>query len=306
MTTEPLERAHPHSNGNAPPWVHAFAWGAFALITLATIVLYAVYRDTDVWTQWLGDTGWGAWPSGSETHFAERIRPESIFRTPSNTFSNLAYVWVGLYILAYAAWDYRRGENLAAPHAVRDPALMAFFGLFCVFLGFGSGFMHASLASLGHWYDLLGMYGSLAAVLALHWGRWLPSVSLGKRRLPTWPAFALGACGFAYCCALNDARFGVLVIMLTLIGLIGASVAIDALFGSTRKYYRWYALALGSLALGYTIWNLDETNIIAGPDGWFQEHSIWHLLTALSLGFVAIFYRSEVPITSEPAPSPRD
>lgn len=298
------DTTHPNALRLAPLWVHGLAWGLSAAATLATVVLYLVYRDTDVWTQWLGDSGWGAWPSGSETHFAERIRPESVFRTPSNTFSNLAYVYVGFYILAYALWDFRRETGPAAPYAIRQPALMALLGFACMFLGFGSGFMHASLTSLGHWYDLLGMYGSLAAVIALHWGRWAPSVPLGTRRLPTWPVLGVAACAVGYYWALNDARVGVLPLMLSLILTIGASIAIDTRLMPTRKYYRWYALAIAALALGYTIWNLDGANIIAGPDGWLQEHAIWHLLTALSLGFMAIYYRSELPRPSAEISSP--
>ena len=290
--------AHPNSLRNAPLWVHGVAWGTSAAITLACIVLYLMYRETDVWTPLFGDSPWGNWPRNSETHFAERIRPESIFRTPSNTFSNLAFFYVGLYVLAYAFWDFRRKTSEADPYAIRQPALMGLLGFACVFLGFGSGFMHASLTSMGHWYDLLGMYGSLVAIIALHWGRWVPSVPLGNKRLPTWPVLAIAAIGVTYYCALNDARFGVLVIMLTLIITIGVSVAIDTRIMPTRKYYRWYALAIASLALGYTIWNLDDANIFAGPDGWLQEHSIWHLLTALSIGFMAMYYRSEVPVVA--------
>ena len=280
---------------DAPRWVHIVVWGAFAAITLACIVLYVQYREANPWPRWLGESAANRWPTGEETHFSERIFPASIFRTPANTFSNLGYVFVGFYILAYAFWDHRRTTTQRDPYAVRQPQLMVYFGVACCFLGFGSGFMHASLTSIGHWYDLLGMYGSLVAVIALQWARWLPAIPLGAWRLPTWPVFAPAAMGATYYCAANDGRFGVLAIMGTLIGMIIAGFAIDLLRLRVSMQHRWYILSLSTFVIAYAIWNLAEANRFAGPDDWWQGHALWHVLTAFALGFLAILYRSEVP-----------
>lgn len=78
----------------APRWVHGFAWGVFGVITFALLVLYGLYRDTDVWFLWFGN------PLKTQHAFAETIRP-GIFRTRANTWTNLSYVFVGLYVVAY-------------------------------------------------------------------------------------------------------------------------------------------------------------------------------------------------------------
>lgn len=34
---------------NAPGWVHITAWGSFGVISLILLILYFLYRETDVW-----------------------------------------------------------------------------------------------------------------------------------------------------------------------------------------------------------------------------------------------------------------
>lgn len=284
---------------DAPLWVHFLAWGAFACITLSWIVFYFTYRDANAWLHWLGSDGAQNWPTGNETHFAERIYPNSIFRTPSNTWSNLGYVLVGVYILAYALYDFRRETSLRDPYAVRVPALMTYFGIVCIALGFGSAFMHASLTGTGGWYDIFAMFGSLVAMIALHWGRWVPVITFGTRRLPTWPLFIAVAIPVTYTLAEVHGRFSDIQIMTGLIGTIITSFCIDFVLRRSNIQHRWYILSALSFALAFTIWNLTNAKRFTSPDVWYQGHAIWHVLTGFSLGFMAILYRSEKPLVSE-------
>lgn len=280
---------------DAPLWVHALAWGSFALATLASMILFYAYRDGDIWATWLGASNSAAkWPAGNETHFAERIYGLSVFRTPSNTFSNLGYVLAGLYILACALYDFRRPTSPQDPYAVRRPALMAYFGFACLLLGFGSGYMHASLTSNGHWYDLLGMYGSLVAIIALHWGRWFPDLRLGSFRLPSPFILIPAAMAVTYYLALNDGPFGNLRIMITLISTIMASFFVDLAWRGTRIEHRWHIMSSLAFIVAYAIWNLTNAGRFSGPEAWLQGHAVWHVLTGVSLGCMAILYRSEI------------
>jgi hypothetical protein len=292
MTTISIDR---RPLRDAPLWVHGFAWGSFGLVTLATVAFYYAYRDANPWLQWLGSDGAQRWPAGSETHFNERIFPFNVFRTPANTFSNLGYVFVGLYIVAYALWDFLRPVGEHAPYAIRRPALMVYFGLVCVFLGFGSAFMHASLTGIGGWFDILAMFGSLVAIVALHWGRWFPEIPLGKYRLPSWPLLIMVAMPVSYGLAESHGRFSDIQIMSGLLITIVAGFVIDILIGRTRIQHRWYFFSVLSFAAAFGIWNLTNANRFTNPDVWYQGHAIWHILTACSLGFMAILYRTEVP-----------
>jgi len=280
---------------DAPAWVHALAWGAFALITLSWIVFYFTYRDANVWQHWLGSDGGQKWPTGTETHFYERIYPNSVFRTPANTWSNLGYVLVGLYILAYALYDARRATTQTDPNAVRQPALLAYLGVFCIILGFGSAFMHASLTSEGHWADVFGMFGSIVALIALHWGRWCPTLTVGSYQVRTWPFLVALALSTTLFLMQGLSRSVDMSIMVGLISTIVASFCVDFFLRRSDMQHRWHIFSTLSFAIAFGIWNLTNAKKFTDPDVWYQGHAIWHVLTAFSLGFMAIFYRSEIP-----------
>lgn len=262
---------------------------------LSWVFFYYSYRDANIWLHWLGSDGAQQWPTGNETHFAERIHPNSPFRTPSNTWSNLGYCLVGLYILAFAAYDYFRPATERDPYAVREPALMAYLGLFCVALGFGSAYMHASLTGIGGWFDIFSMFGSLVAMIALHWGRWVPAVYVAGRRFPTWPLLIAVAFPATYYLTEAHNHFTDIQIMTGLIGTVVVSMVIDFALRQRSMQHRWYILSALAFALAFGIWNLTNAKRFTSPDVWYQGHAIWHLLTACSLGFMAILYRSEAP-----------
>ena len=274
----------------APRWVHGLSWGIFGAFTLVLVVLYLIYRDTDVWMI-LCDT-----PLPAKHGFNEALHA-SIYRQRANTLSNLAYVLVGLYVIAYAWWDYRRPTKETDPYAVRHPALMGLFGMTCIELGIGSGLMHAAMTPWGWKLDVLGMIAPLSVLVALHCVRWVPSIPLGGIRWPTWPVSGFLAVTISTFCAFNDriATAGV-VAYGAFIAVVGAGMAVEYFFGKTSQQYRWLVLSFITLVLAYTIWNLDKAGQFSSPESWFQGHSVWHLLTAITLGSAAMFYRSEVPI----------
>jgi hypothetical protein len=226
---------------------------------------------------------------------AQRIHPNSILRTRTGTWSNLGYVFVGVYILAYALYDFRRETSARDPYAVREPGLMAYLGFACIALGFGSGFMHASLTSMGHWFDVFTMFASIVAIIALHWGRWIPLLNLGGRRIQTWPLLILLAMTVSYALMELLERSQDMKIMVGLIGTIVTCVCVDIVMRKTNLQHRWHILSVLAFAIGFTIWNLTNAKRFTDPDVWYQGHGFWHVLTGFSLGFMAIFYRSESP-----------
>jgi hypothetical protein len=277
----------------APAWVHALPWGLCGVITLVLIVLYLIYRDTDVWMI-LSDT-----PLRTKHSFHEAVYG-SIYRQRANTLSNIGYILVGFYVMAYAWWDYRRATSETDPYAVRHPGLMGLFGIACIVLGIGSGLMHAAMTSWGHKLDVLGMVVTVTALAALHWARWVPGVRFAGRYWPTWPVLGfLTFAGSIYFVVnldkfgFGNAAFG------GLIGIVGASMALEVVSGRSSLQYRWPVLSLASLALAYYVWNLDRAGRFSSPDSWFQGHALWHFLTAVTLGCAANFYRTEVPIKSK-------
>lgn len=275
----------------APRWVHGLSWGICGVFTLLLTALYLIFRDTDVWMI-LTDT-----PLPTKHGFNEGLHG-SIYRQRANTLSNLAYVLVGLYVIAYAWWDHRRPTKETDPYAVRYPALMGLFGVTCIVLGIGSGLMHAAMTSWGHKLDVLGMIATLSALLALHCARWIPSIPVCGRRWPTWPVAGFLAVTISIYLAVNVHMFGSAgnTAYAGLIGIVGTTMAVEHIFGKTSRQYRWLVLSAVSLALAFYVWNLDRAGLFSSPDSWFQGHAIWHLLTAVTLGSAAVFYRSEMPV----------
>jgi len=270
----------------APFWVHAFALGTFGIVTLALLILYYIYRDTDVWYLW------AAQPLQLQHAFNEAVQP-SIFRQPANTLSNLGFIFVGLYMVAYAAWDARRDTQSTDPYAVRHPALMAFFGIACIVLGIGSGLMHGAMTSWGHKADVYGMYITMTALIALQWGRRFRA--LGP--IPLWPFFIVLVIPLSAYLTFNAGQLGGgNAVMAGLIGLSGAGITADVLLRNPNQQWRWSTTAFLALALAYWIWNLDKADRFTPADSWIQGHAIWHLLNAVSLGCMAQFYRTELPL----------
>lgn len=275
---------------SAPAWVHAVSWGIFGAITLVLVILYIVYRDTDVWKS-LSDAQVGGRHAFNEAIYG------SIYRQRANTLSNLGYVLVGIYAMAYAWWDYRRPTSETDPYAVRSPGLMAYFGVTCIVLGFGSGLMHGAMTPWGHKLDVLGMLATVTALMALSVARWIPGVRVAGRFVPLWPLFAFlaGAGSIYYTLNLGRFHFGNGTYA-GMIAIIGAGIAVEILAGRTSFQYRWTALSGASLALAYLIWNFDKAGTFSSRESWFQGHALWHLLTAVTLGCAANFYRAELPI----------
>lgn len=299
MSETEIRRSNLH---HAPLWVHGAAWGFFGLITLALVVLYYAYMGTDVWYLWMGNVA-------PERHsFNEAIYSASLFRQPANTWSNLSYVFVGLYVLAFAWWDMRRATSAKDPHIVRQPMMMVLFGVYCVMLGFGSGLMHASMTSIGHKADVFAMYGVLVVLVAMQWSRWLPELPFLRRRIPTWPLFFVAGIVGSIVVFNYRSELGSKTIMFSLIGLIALGNGLDVLFGKTSQQYRYHVLSFWSMAIAYWIWNLDRAGQFSAPESWLQGHAIWHLLTGVALGTMALFFRTEVPLaatvkTREPVPA---
>jgi len=274
----------------APRWVHGFSWGVTGVFMLVLVVLYIIYLDTNVWMI-LCDV-----PLPTKHGFNEALHG-SIYRQRANTLSNLAYVLVGLYVITYAWWDYRRPTKETDPYAVRYPALMGLFGVACIELGIGSGLMHAAMTSWSHKLDVLGMVATLCVLVALHCARWIPSIPAGGRRWPTWPVAGFLAVTISIYLTLNVNKLGSAgnIAYAGFIGGIGASMVVEHFFGKTSRQYRWLVLAFVTLVVAFLSWHLDREGQFSSPESWFQGHVFWHFFTAATLGSVAIFYRSEVP-----------
>ena len=273
-----------------PLGVHAFAWGGLIALILLLIGLTHYFRGDNIWQGWVESRGL------RQPTYAERIYFDQVFRTQANTWSNLAYVLVGLYALALGRFD-QRARTAEGRGYLRDtPAHSFLFGAACCYLGFGSGLFHASLTRWGQQLDVAGMYPPLLSCLAIQVGRGLR----GAQRRWGWAwtppvawlvSLVLLVSGLLY---YYKWSMSASLVLTTLILSLTALTLADIIFARRAMSFRWPGLAAGSLGLGVMCRQLDVAGKFSGPDTWLQGHAFWHVLTAASLACLYAYHRSEV------------
>lgn len=292
MDTSPIiQKSYPCNIklSQLPWWVHGAALGTFVALTLILIIVFLAYRDVNVWENWHA--------SKDLTHsgYTEAIYEHSVFRTRANTWSNLAYVFVGLYAIAIALNDRRQAWPRGAGYIVQTPALTGLFGVACCYLGFGSGIFHASLTRWGQQLDVASMYAPILALIAIGIGMLCPQLPVGRRSrsIPAWPVLAgLVIVGdtllYAYKWSMSSKH-----VLTSLILTLIAVCALHLIWRFSRFSLRWGIISVISLFTAVFFRQIDIAGRFTGPDAWLQGHVLWHFLTAASLGAGYLFFRSE-------------
>ena len=278
-----------------PRAVHAFAWGGTLLAAIAVLLAAAAVE---------GRGPWEGWDEGRELRrpgYAERVWPDRPIRTRANTFSNLAYMTVGLYACGLALSD-RRRARLASPDAsagnvvVATPALSALFGLSCLWLGFSSGLFHASLTRAGQRLDVAAMYPPLLSLLAIAAARALPA-RVGRRggaSVPTWALLAAVIVLAEIALWRWKWSMSATTVLSTLIAAIALVTVAEHLLRPGRFRSAWLGWGACLLAAGIACRQSDVARSFpVGPESWLQGHALWHVLTAAALGTLYLHERSE-------------
>ncbi|MCS6912921.1 MAG: ceramidase domain-containing protein [Myxococcales bacterium] len=198
-------------------------------------------------------------------------------REPANTWSNLAYVVVGLWLL----W---RGR--------REGRLTTVFGAASTVLGVCSGIYHASTNLLTQMLDFVAMYIYAGLPLVLNLRR------LGLLGGSLVYPYVLGVVSLT---ALTPLVHKAGCPIQGIVGLLVLGILLsEAVLARRRTAPRaWFWASLGLLTLGALASVLDVTRLACDPhQHWLQGHAIWHVLTAGALGALSRFYRR---VTSESA-----
>ena len=261
----------PDARGVLPAWTHVSVWCALIALMLILFAVSRTYEGRDVWRDW------GESSDFSKSPYSERIRAHFVFRTRANTWSNLAYVLVGFYGLAFCWHDLRRPRPVESGYVMQTPAMSLLFGAACCALGAGSGFFHASLTRAGQQLDVATMYAPLLVFIALNVGWWIPRVSLGRRRLPTWPILgSLAVVGtlLLYHYKWSMSARNVLSTLIVIVTILGVG---DRIWRARKLNVRWLALAGVALVAGVACRQIDVAGRFTGPDAWLQGHALWHV-----------------------------
>ncbi len=255
------------------------------------VILYGLSqagRGQDVWD------GWQESPELWRPAYAERVRSDDVFRTRANTWSNLAYVLVGLYAFALGWHDRQEKFPPESGYVHNTPAMSFLFGGACCFLGAGSGLFHASLSRLGQQLDVAAMYAPLLVLIAVQLGRRYPRVQAGRgcRNVPSWPLLTGLVVLASFLLYHYKWSMSSRVVLPVLIVAVGGLAVLDLFRTDERRALFWMPLAGVSLALAVVCRQLDVAGRFSGPDSWLQGHAFWHLLTSGSLGCMYLYQRS--------------
>jgi hypothetical protein len=192
---------------------------------------------------------------------------------PANTWSNLLYIALGLWM-----WHEARRRRSRA---------LALFGPASVAVGVFSLVYHASYTWFLQFFDFVGMFLFCFTVLTLN-----------ARRLGWIGAERQTACylgGVALFSALVPALFEIGVPIQGLVGLLVLAMIVQEVRLRRRDgvlpAHRWWWTALALIAAAAACSALDVTRVWCDPaNHWLQGHAVWHLLSAASLYALFRFY----------------
>ncbi len=285
--------------------VHVLVWCAAAIIVAALGAVCIVFQDANVWADWT---------PAAELHqgqYAETIHPDSILRTRVNTWSNVAFLFVGLYVIALGLADRRAGSR--HNFLTSNPAFSFLYGAACIGLATGSAFFHASLTRWGQHVDVAMIYAPPLLLIAMNVARHMGETQLLRvRSLEISIATGIGLWLILFWFKWSLSSTAVVV------GLAATLLLFAVLDHRNPRFetrFRYMGLATLALSAGVFFQALDAARVLAVGDGLFQGHSLWHVCGALALWWAYRYYRSERaaldldgavadPMSPEPVPEP--
>ncbi len=211
----------------------------------------------------------------SALHFCERELCGWITQ-PANTWSNLAYIVVGVWLVRLALREDQRG--------------LAAIGVIEIIIGLGSFFFHMSSTHLGEVVDVGAMYMLSGFALVTNLSRYR-----SRTGRPLSGSFCVGL-------------YVVLVVVsITAIAVFKGEVgvwlfAIQAVVAGhleMRMYrrlgpepsYRAVQKLLLVFGLAWAFWWVDILGVFCDPDNhWLQGHAAWHVLNSAVFYFLYRFY----------------
>ena len=272
-----------------PLWVHGIGLGGTGLVFLLAVLVFAAFKDVPVWAHWV--------PANEFTapHYAERIYPDSVFRTRMNTWSNLVYICFGFYGIGLAIFDWKHKLPLQRGYLTFAPVQTFLFGLAGIYLGLGSGFFHASLTRYGQQCDVGGMYATMICLAAFAIGSWLPRIRVPRthRLFPTWPVLAVLVISGSVYFSIYKWDYSFSEISGYLTGILVLFAGVSLIQPGKYLQFRWFAAAVVAITLGSKIRDLDIAGKFSGPDAIFQGHALWHVVSCLFYVFLFAYFRSE-------------
>lgn len=259
-----------------------------ALLATITLLLFFNflnnYFDGSVWN------GMQISKSALTVEYCELNQTNKLFHQNMNTYSNLAYFFLGMIVILISFVD-KKNKNKQNKNLIQQfPLLSFFFGCCLIYLCFGSAFFHASMTWLGQRIDMNATYSICITLIGISCYRWFvqPDATRMFKQL-----FIIGL----LIIILLFIKLHVLISSIILLPLL----IILAILFTTFNYFRsksnfklQYAIfSLVLMVVAFILRTLDVKKINCDPLSIYQGHAIWHFFTGMSAFMLYWFYRSE-------------
>lgn len=268
-------------------------FGTF-IIAAGLFILYKLNQYVDPWASWRQALG-------NATHFCEMNRFDQLIVQPSNTWSNLGYIIVGLIFLSIAKNDHKYEHRKQVNNVLaKFPGFTYLIGFSVLYLGLGSFLYHATLTYFFQKLDQTGMYFILVSFIAYVLFKLFPQIKFRGKIYVSNTFFMICAIivqllffFFLWKLPINILFPALTISFFTINFLLIAKMRNSVSMVSLMK------ASLVSILIAASIWILDITDKLCSPTSIFQGHALWHILGALSIFLGYLYYRSETFLTPE-------
>jgi hypothetical protein len=273
-----------------------FSWPFFGTLIFSAglFILYKLNQYIDPWQSWRQALG-------NATNFCEMNRFDQLIVQPSNTWSNLGYIIVGLMFISIAKNDHKyehrhHVNNLLA----KFPGFSYLIGFSALYMGFGSFMYHATLTFFFQKLDQTGMYFLFISFLAYVLFKLFPQIKFRGKTYVSNKFFIISAIivQLLFFFFLWKLPVNILFPSLTISFFIVNFILITKVKNSESVISLLKASFI-TLLIAFSIWVLDITNKLCSPTSIFQGHAAWHLLNTASIFLAYLYYRSETFLSPE-------
>jgi Ceramidase len=259
--------------------------GTAFFFTLGMVAIWACLNTCLSGIIWEGMT---ISKSALTVEYCEFNNVEKLFHQSMNTYSNLAYFFFGVLLLQIAKYDFNNNKNTSQNRFEKFPLLSALMGCCFIYLSFGSAFFHASLTYLGQRVDMNGTYSISIALLGIGIYHLLHKIDFSETAKKLWIGGLLVIIVAFLPISLMISSSKLLPAMILLLMI---SIAIHYIQFRKQKSFILAILGFVLMFVAVKIRTLDVQKINCDPHSFYQGHSVWHLLTAMSSFCSYAFFR---------------
>lgn len=256
-------------------------------LALIIYILNTFFYPSEFWLNFTMQKGADIW-------FCEFTDLKKLIRQPINSFTNFWYLVNGIFFLSKGIGDYKRKKyfNLitANPFYSIALAVISFYTFSASF------FYHSSLLIVAHHLDYSAVYSITLFPLMY----FLHRIILLFRNKPTYIKHPTETYSMVISFTiiyllitffLPDAyTHAVILFLIALVFSCGFYLE-KKQPNRTNKGFMYASITLIFVALVF--FKLDPMKIGCDPDSFFQFHSMWHILNALAVFYLYLYFRSE-------------